>query len=460
MNQLYNPIFLSKVLKSLFFDIDRLWNVSEKELQKFKDKRFRWMVKYAYTVPMYHDLYKKSGVHPDDIRGINDIEKLPFVSKNELRQYYPDGLISPKTSKEKLIEVSTSGTTGRSLSVFVDMYDIVMALFGYIRMLREYDINWRKNRSTIIADLSPHTVESGYFIKGAMQNLQNQFLFKNMQWLDTNDKPEELIEKINDFKPDFLGGYTGMLGHLALLKEKGYGKDINPRVIASTGSILDENLRKFIKSNFDAELFETYVATETGPIAFQCRHGGYHVFSDYIHLEIIENGKQVPSNEQGHITVTKLYGLGTPIIRYVSMNDIIGDTSDKCSCNMSGQTIEKVYGRDILALFRKDGKVLLPSSITQVFSKILYELKTNKVIDTQVTQHSFNKIDVKIVIDKKLQNIGPSTDQIFSLIKQEFKQKMGQDLKISVKEVKKIDRKSGRIISKIDKKRIKITGYV
>jgi hypothetical protein len=127
---------------------------------------------------------------------------------------------------------------------------------------------------------------------------------------------------------------------------------------------------------------------------------------------------------------------------------------------MSGQTIEKVYGRDILALFRKDGKVLLPSSITQVFSKILYELKTNKVIDTQVTQHNFDKIDVKIVIDNKLKNIGPSTDQILSLIKREFKKKMGQDLKISLKEVKKINRKSARIISKIEKNKYKITGYM
>jgi phenylacetate-coenzyme A ligase PaaK-like adenylate-forming protein len=92
-----------------------------------------------------------------------------------------------------------------------------------------------------------------------------------MQWLDTNDKPENLIEKINIFKPDFLGGYVGMLGHIALLKEKGHGKDINPRVIGSTGSVLDDTLRKFIREAFDAQLFETYASTEAGPIAFQCK---------------------------------------------------------------------------------------------------------------------------------------------------------------------------------------------
>lgn len=99
MNQLYNPVFVSKVLKSYFFDIDRLRVTSEKELEQFRDKRFRKIVNYAYTVPLYHDLYKKAGLHPDDISGIKDIEKLPFVSKDDLQKYYPDGLVSSRIKR-------------------------------------------------------------------------------------------------------------------------------------------------------------------------------------------------------------------------------------------------------------------------------------------------------------------------------------------------------------------------
>jgi phenylacetate-CoA ligase len=460
MNQLLNPLFISKVLKSYFFDINRLWTITDEELKRFKDKQFRKIVDFAYTVPLYHELYKKAGIYPDDIRGIKDIVKLPFVSKDELEKYYPDGLVSSRIDKDKLIEVSTSGTTGRSLSVFVDLYDIVIGLFGYIRMLREYDINWRKDRLTIIGDFAPHTVESGYINKGIFSKMQNSVLLKNMQWLDTNDKPEEIIEKINSFKPDFLGGYVGMIGHLALLKEKGRGRDINPRVIGTTGSVFDDSLRKFIGNIFNAELFETYGSTEAGSIAFQCKKGGYHIQSDFVHLEIIENGKYVSSGEPGHVTVTKLYGIGTPIIRYTAMNDIAAPLKKSCNCGMSGDILKKVYGRDILSLYLPNGKVLLPASITQIFSKILYELKTNKVIDLQVIQHNFQNLEVKLVIDKHLRNKGPSLKEISSLIKLGFQEKIGSDINISVKEVEKISRKDKRIISKMDKEEIKITGYV
>lgn len=359
-----------------------------------------------------------------------------------------------------MIQVSTSGTTGRSLSIYVDLNDVVMALFGYIRMLREYGINWRKDRLTIIGDFAPHTVESGYITKGIFSKMQNSFLFKNMQWLDTNDKPANLIEKINSFKPDFLGAYVGMLGHLALLKEKGLGKDINPRVIGTTGAVIDDSLRKFIADVFDAKLFETYSSTEVGPIAFQCKNEGYHLMSDLVHLEIIENGKYVAPEEPGHVIVTKLYGTGTPMIRYSAMNDIAALSPKKCDCGMSGDLLKKVYGRDILALYLPDGRALLPDSIAHIFSRILYELKTNKVIDVQITQHSFQRMEIKVVIDENLRDVDPSVEQVFSLIKQGFQEKLGLDTKISVKEVKKIYRKGARIVTKIDRDKFKITGYV
>jgi phenylacetate-CoA ligase len=460
MSQLYNPFFLSKVLKTYFFEIDRLWDASEEELTKLRNKRFRNIVKYAYTVPLYHDLYKKAKIHPEDIKKIKDIKKLPLISKNELQKYYPDGLISSKTSKDKLIEVSTSGTTGRSLSIFVDLHDVIMGLFGYIRMLREYNINWRKDKLTIIGDFAPHTVESGYVNRGIIPKLQSGSLFSNIQWLDTNKKPEDLIDEINEFKPDFLGGYVGMLGHLALLKERGIGKDINPKVIGTTGSVVDDSLRKFIGGVFNADLFETYGSTEAGPIAFQCSQGGYHIMSDLVHLEIIDDEKAIKNGKTGHITVTKLYGTGTPIIRYTAMNDIAALTDKKCTCSMSGNLLKKVYGRDILSLYLPDGKVLLPSTITQIFSKILYELKTNKVIDLQVIQPDFNHIKINVVFDKELRDKGPTTKQVFSLIRKGFEQHFGKKVTIDIKEVNKLNKREKRIISKIDTRNFVVKDYI
>ncbi|MCJ7572019.1 MAG: hypothetical protein MUO82_09115 [Candidatus Thermoplasmatota archaeon] len=459
MNPFYNPIFLSKILNKYLFDINRLKNFNEKELNNFRDKALRNIVRYAYTVPLYHDKYKKAGVHPSYINKIKDIEKLPVITKEDIKKYYPNGIISSKTKKEKLLEISTSGTTGKKLEIYQDMYDVVQWFFNHIRVLREHEINWRKDRLTIIADLAPHTIESGFIMRGLLGNLNSSF-FRNMQWLNTNNKPDELIKEINHFKPDFLGGYTGMLGHLALLKEQGYGEKINPKVIASTGGVLDKNLRKLIEEVFNAPIFELYSTTETGIIAFQCRNGHYHVMSDLVHLEILKEDKPADSKEPGKLIITKLYGNGTPIIRYNAINDIVAPLYEKPDCDIIGDLIDRVYGRDDLALYFSNGRILLPSSISEIYSRVLYELKTTILKDTKIIQNNMNNIDIELVFDEKQKESSLNFEKVFSVIKKGFEEKVGSDVDIRIKKVDKIHRKMSRIVTKINKKNFEIKQYI
>lgn len=460
MNPFYNPVFLSKILKSYLFDINRLNNFNEDALKKYQDKCLKKIVKYAYTVPLYHDKYKDAGILPSDIRGIEDIAKLPTISKYDIKNYYPDGIISSKTKKDHLIEIATSGTTGKSLSLYGDMYDVVLWLFWYIRVLKNHGINWRKDRLTIIGDFAPHTIGSGYIKRGLLSNLNSKHFFTNMQWLNTNDEPIEVIKEVNKFKPDFIGGYVGMLGHLALLKEKGFGNDINPRYIATIGSILTPPLRKLLEETFDAKVFEVYGATESGTIAFQCNRGHYHIMSDLIYPEFLKDGEPVKSKEPAKLVITKLYGNGTPIIRYDAVNDIVAPLHEKCDCGLSGGLIEKIYGRDDLSLYFSGGRVLLPSSQAEIYGRILYGLKTNKIKETRITQHSLTKIEIKLIIDDKLRNEGPSVDEIFSVIKKGYQEKVGPEVEIDIKEVKKVSKGGPRIISNIDKNKFEIKQYI
>lgn len=453
-------MFLSKVLKIYMFDINRLKNLNEETLKKYQDKAFRNMVKYAYTVPLYHDKYKKAGVYPDDITKIEDIKKLPIISKNDFDNYTPDGIISPKTKRDQLIKITTSGTTGKSLSLYGDMYDVVTWLFWYIRVIKEHGVNWRKNKMAIIGDFAPHTIASGYVKRGLFSQLSSNRFFSNMQWLNTNDKPKDVIKEVNRFNPEFLGGYVGMLSHLALLKEKGYGDDVNPKWIATIGSILTPPLRKLLEDTFNAEVFEVYGATESGTIAFQCRYGNYHIMSDLVYPEFLKEGKPVESKEQGKLVITKLYGKGTPIIRYGAVNDIVAPLYEKCDCGMPGNLIYKIYGRDDLSLYFSGGRVLLPSSIGDIHGRLLYELKTNKVKHTRITQHSLTNIEIRLIIDKKLKEKKPSVEEIFSVLRKGYQEKVGADVKIDIKEVEKVSKKGPRIVSKVDKSTFKIKQYI
>ena len=459
MNQFYNPVFIAKILKSYLVDIDRLYRFDEAALRDFQDKQLQKMVRFASTVPLYQEKFKEAGVQTTAITGIKDLGKLPFVSKDDFKTHYPTGIISSTKKKEQLVEVATSGTTGKSLPLFVDMYDIVMGLFAYIRTLHEYGMSIWKNRITIIGDFASHTAESGYITRGVQPRFNIMSRFKNIQWLNTNDDPKKLISEINAFRPEFIGGYVGMLSHLAVLRETGLGMDISPENIGATGSVLDPSLKAFIEKSFRTHVFEVYGATESGLIGFECRKGNYHIMSDLVYPEFLHKGVPVRSGEAGHLIITKLYGSGTPIIRYDAINDIIAPLDTTCSCGMASGLLKKIYGRDDLAIYLPDGTVLLASSFSEIYSRLLYELRTNKVKNTRIVQHDLNTLEIDVLIDENLRSVSPSVEDVCAFLKQGFQAKVGPQVIVTVKEVDAIDTRSPRIISKVDLSKFTVSGY-
>ncbi|MFC1748881.1 phenylacetate--CoA ligase family protein [Pseudomonadota bacterium] len=461
MNSFYNPLFLLKVLKSYFFDIDRLDNIHEDELNRFRDKQLRRVLRFADTVPLYHNLYKKQGIRIEEIKGIEDIEKLPIITKENFAGQSPSDLITRSSNIENFIKVSTSGTTGKSLSLYVTMYEIILGLFGYLRTIRAYDLSWRKHKLSIIADFAPHTAETGYVRRGIIPQTWFRSIYDHIQWLDTNDKPEAVMDKLEKFQPDFIGGYTGMLGHLAVLKHLGAGPHVSPKYIASTGALLDSHLKSFIEKTFDATVYEVYGATESGPIAYQCKKQSiYHVLSDFLHIEYADpQGNPVASKQPGKLIVTKLYSGGTPIIRYNAINDVVAPLYETHDCSYPGGYIHRIYGRDNIRLYRKDGYIVLASSLTEIFSRLLYELHTSKVRDMKVIQKDLDNIEISLVIDENLKDIPPTVEEISSVFQDGFTKKFGDSVTISIKEIKKVTRKEPRILSDVDPDQLTIKGF-
>jgi phenylacetate-coenzyme A ligase PaaK-like adenylate-forming protein len=183
--------------------------------------------------------------------------------------------------------------------------------------------------------------------------------------------------------------------------------------------------------------------------------------SDLVYAEFLCNGQPVSPGEAGEMIITKFYGQGTPIIRYNAINDIVAPLNGTCSCGMAGALIRKVYGRNDLAIYLPGGNVLLPSSFSEIYSKILYELKTNKVKNTKIIQHDLNTLEIQVVIDDTLRTIGPSVEDIFQYIQKGFEEKAGPGVTVTVKEVNSVDTSQGpRIVSMIDKTQYTITHYL
>jgi phenylacetate-coenzyme A ligase PaaK-like adenylate-forming protein len=182
--------------------------------------------------------------------------------------------------------------------------------------------------------------------------------------------------------------------------------------------------------------------------------------SDLVNLEFLKNGRPVNSKEPGKLIITKLYGNGTPIIRYNAINDIVAPLYEKTDCDTIGDLIHRIYGRDDLALYFSNGRILLPSSISEIYSRVLYEIKTTILKDTKIIQNNMNSIDIELVFDDKQKKSNLYIDKVSNLIKKGFKEKVGSDIDIRIKKVDKINLKMARIVSKINKKNFKINQYI
>ncbi|HEC81677.1 MAG TPA: phenylacetate--CoA ligase family protein, partial [Thermoplasmatales archaeon] len=438
-------------------DTNRVWRVTKDELERYRDKAIKRIVKHAFTVPLYYKKYKAAGVKPSDINGIKDIEKLPIITKDDLRNSPLDDLIPDGKKKGNFSMVSTSGSTGKPVTLFTEPYTMFKTLIGFIRVIREYGISWRKTRMSIIADLSAESAEEAYFTGTAIPSLKPIFSLDNMQTFHVGDDPEKILDEMERFNPEFIGGYPGTLKILAILKRRGKGENVNPRWIGSSGAILDDYTRKYIEDAFDARVFDVYGATECSPIAFECRNGNYHVQSDLVHLEFVDQENiSVASGTPANILVTRLFGRGTPIIRYSGISDLITPTDGECSCGMVTPLIEKIEGRKVDAVVLPNGKIIPPSSFTGIPYKVMRKFNTKKIEQFQIIQHDYDRIEILTVIDKRQKE--PKVEVLFEALKDAYQKVLGKDIKVEVREVEEIStRRDGTVtpppvvISKVKK---------
>jgi phenylacetate-CoA ligase len=457
MNPFYNPLFLLRIAQTYLSDIDRIWRLSPKEMVTYQDKQFRHQIKFAYTIPLYHEKFKSVDIHPADIHGINDIRKLPFITKNDLRKHYPQGIIPPGFDTQHALMVSTSGSTGKPVTIFLDKYSAIKSLIGFVRVLRAYNGNWKNSKTILVIDTGPGSIENAFFKNSAIPFLQRFISLDNIRYVNIDEPPEKVMEEIETFSPDFIGTDPNMMRQLAVLRNDGKGDDINPEKLFTSGSVLDLYTRKYVEKAFQTSVADMYGTTEAGPLAFECDNGQYHIHSDFVYLEALDEGQQpVSINKPGKLVVTKLYGGGTPIIRYTGISDIITPTENECNCGITTQIIKQIEGRTTDLLILPDGSSLSPLTITGIPAKIMDEYNTYKIKQFQIIQHTISHIEVLIVLDEKERDKGIPVSDLLNKLQNRFKDKIGQNVKVTVKEIKEIQKNTRSdyvqvVISKVNK---------
>ena len=347
------------------------------QMKELQSERLVRQVRHVWdNVPYYRSLMEKKGVTPDDIHGVEDLHLLPFISKADLRDQYPYGLLA--TDLKNCVRIqSTSGTTGRRVVAFYTQKDVDL---------------WEEccARAIVAAGGSNEdVVQVGYgyglFTGGAgLHGGSHKVGCLTLPMSSGNT--ERQIQFMMDLKATILcctPSYAAYIGEA--LKEHGYKPSDNHLKAGIFGAEpWTEEMRRDIEKKLGIKAYDIYGLTETsGPgVAFECcEQDGMHVCEDNFIPEIIdpETGEVLPEGEKGELVFTSITKEAFPLLRYRT-RDICVLHRGKCSCGRTLIKMAKPMGRtDDMLIIR--GVNVFPSQIETVLLKEGYTPNYQIIVD-------------------------------------------------------------------------------
>ncbi len=418
------------------------------DIKKLQSEKIVKQVKHVYeNVPYYRNLMDEKGVKPEDINGIEDLHKLPFLSKSDLRDAYPYGLLA-KPLDECVRIHSTSGTTGRRVVAFYTQHDVDL---------------WEDccARAIVAAGGSEKDVVQvaygyGLFTGGAGLH-GGSHKVGSLTLPMSSGNTDRQIQFMADLGATILcctPSYAAYLGES--LTEMGYTAETIPLKAGIFGAEpWTEEMRQNIQNTLGIKAYDIYGLTETsGPgVAFECEaQTGMHINEDHFLAEIIDpdTGEVLPEGSKGELVFTALDKEAFPLLRYRT-RDICVLTREKCSCGRTFIKMCKPMGRsDDMMIIR--GVNVFPSQIETVLLNEGYQPNYQIVLDRVNNTDTF-EVNVEINPDQFTDTVGGITSLEKSLANA-MKTMLGINPTVHLVPPKSITRSEGKAVRVIDKRKL------
>ncbi|MGN0241100.1 MAG: phenylacetate--CoA ligase family protein [Candidatus Weimeria sp.] len=399
------------------------------------------------NVPYYKKLMQEKGVTPDDIRGIEDIHKLPFISKKDLRECYPYGMLGAPL-KDCVRIHSTSGTTGKRVIAFYTRDDLDLWS----------DCTARALVAAGATDEDVVQVSYGYGLFTGGFGLNDGAVKLGCLTIPmSSGNTDRQIMFINDLKATILCCTPSYAAYIAeTMKEQGYTPDQIPLKAGIFGAeAWSEEMRRDIEKTLGIRAYDIYGLTElSGPgVAFECSdQTGMHVNEDHFYVETIdpETGEVLPEGEEGEIVFTSLDKEAFPLLRYRT-RDISRLSREKCSCGRTFVKMMKPKGRSDDMLIIK-GVNVFPSQIETVLLNLGYPANYQIIVDRVNNTDTFD-ILVEMTPEMFTDDIGEITARQKQLVSA-LKDMLGIRANVRLVGPKTIERSEGKAVRVIDRRKI------
>lgn len=353
------------------------------------------------TVPFYRAAWARAGVHPSDVKRLEDLEAFPILTKSDIRRH-ERALISSLYDPTKLRLKRTSGSTGVPLNIRMDEPAVQWKAACTIRS--DQWSGYRLGQRVAKVWGNPEYRHFGW--KGRVRN----FLFDRAVYLDTLNLDDariaEFASRLRRHRPGLLFGHAHSLYLLACSLRKAKIDDIRPSGIISTAMLLHDWQRKAIEQVFGCPVTNRYGCEETSLIACECEeHHGLHINSDSLYTE-------TGDGSAGNLILTDITNRGMPLIRY-QIGDVVIGSNRTCRCGRGLPLIERIEGREADYVLTPSGRLISGISLTENFALLI-----TGAAQVQIVQDAVDRLLIRLVPDDDF--CDASYRQIEDLVEETF----------------------------------------
>ena len=361
-----------------FLKRSALWN--DEQMRDFQNERFRILIHHAAThVPYYRDWFRQNGATPNDFRNIEDLSKLPIVSKSIMRHEGVDRFVADNITKR--LTAHSSGSTGEPFEYYItrEAYSLNTAA----KLRTWYDADYRLGDRYVKLSSSPRESR----IKRLQDKLTNGIVIP-FHSLD-DQTLASILDLFEQTKPSIIRTHPNAIYYLARYREEHPGKyTYTPRHIMTTSATLPAPFRTTIERAFGCDVIDAYSCEGTPNTAESPLHDGYHVSREYGILEVLDSDGKPIQHGVGRSVGTDLWNMAMPFIRY--------DTQDLLMLDDHG-SISRIVGRKCELLSSSNGKRFTGQVIDDYFS-----YQTQHSVDAfQVVRRKDGSVLIRLIVNDR-----------------------------------------------------------
>jgi phenylacetate-CoA ligase len=346
------------------------------------------LLQHAYdTVPFYQERFKQIGASPGDIIGMDDLRRLPVLTKADLRTD-KSRLLSTSFDRKDLCCKKTSGSTGVALEVWVD--EASMQWKRACTARSDEWSGWRFGERIGMIWGNPDYLQRGW--RGLFRNV----VLEREYYLDTLKMDSAGLSRFADVlrskRPPLLFGHAHSVYLFAeYVRQQGI-HDIRPRGIITSAMVLHSWQRAVVEKTFGCKVTNRYGCEEVGLIACECEeHNGLHINSDNLVVETVRDGRPAAPGEPGSVVVTDLTNRAMPLIRY-QVGDVAIRTERRCLCGRGLPLLERIEGREADYVVTTKGELISGISLTENFALQIVGVTQIQIIQEAVDHFRFRVV--------------------------------------------------------------------